>query len=283
MGGFYIELRTSLEGELNGNLLKLLPRGFQRIGDIIIVNIHKQLLPFRELIGNHLLGTIPKCRSVCVKAGGISGRHRTPKIEVVAGDRNTETTHREHDCLFKLDVKRIMFAKGNINERRRLADLVKDDEVVVDMFAGIGYFSIVIARHANPRVIHSIEINPVSYEYLCENILLNRVNEKVHPILGDCSVEALKLGISADRIIMGYLPSPKDHLPAALKITKSNGTIIHYEGLVHKTDTPTVLLEEVEKVAAKNGKVAILKNWKSVKTFAPNVRHIVLDVLIKEG
>ncbi|MFX1486254.1 MAG: class I SAM-dependent methyltransferase family protein [Promethearchaeota archaeon] len=283
MGGFYKELRASLEWRLPERLLNLLPRGFQRIGDIIIMNIHKELLPFKELIGRSLLSIIPKCRSVCVKIGGISGRYRTPELEVVAGDKNTETTHREHDCLFRLDVKRIMFAKGNVNERRRLADLVRDDEVIVDMFAGIGYFSIVIARHANPRIIHSIEINPVSYKYLCENILLNRVNEKVHPILGDCSTEAPKLGITADRIIMGYLPSPKDHLPAAMKITNPNGTIIHYEGLIHKTDPPTLLLEEVEEAAASYGKMPALSNWKLIKTFAPNVHHIVLDVLIKEG
>lgn len=283
MGGFYNKLRDSLEGELDENLLKLLPRGFQRVGDIIIVNIHKELLPFRQSIGNNLLNMVPKCRSVCVKIGGISGKHRTPNLEVVAGDKNTETIHREHNCLFKLDVKRIMFAKGNINERRRLAGLVRDGEVIVDMFAGIGYFSIIIARHADPRVIHAIELNPISYKYLCENILLNKVNEKVHPILGDCSVEALKLAVAADRIIMGYLPSPRNHLPAAMQITKPNGTIIHYEGLMHKTGRPTVLLEEIENAAADFGKSAELRNWRLVKTFSPNVYHAVLDVLVKEG
>ncbi|MFX0067859.1 MAG: class I SAM-dependent methyltransferase family protein [Promethearchaeota archaeon] len=283
MGGFYDKLRTGLEGELNENLLELLPRGFQRIGDIIIVNIHKELLPFRQSIGSNLLSTVPKCRSVCVKIGGISGKHRTPNLEVVAGDKNTETIHREHDCLFKLDVKRIMFAKGNISERRRLADLVRDGEVIVDMFAGIGYFSIIISRHANPKAIHAIELNPISYKYLCENILLNKVNEKIHPILGDCSIEAPKLATTADRILMGYLPSPRDYLPAAMNITKPNGTIIHYEGLMHKTDPPTVLLEEIEDVALDFGKIAKLRNWKFVKTFAPNVYHAVLDVLVEEG
>ncbi|MFX0097180.1 MAG: hypothetical protein ACFE7E_05420, partial [Candidatus Hodarchaeota archaeon] len=82
---------------------------------------------------------------------------------------------------------------------------------------------------------------------------------------------------------MGYLPSPRDHLPAAMQITKPNGTIIHYEGLMHKTDSPAVLLGEIEDIAADSGKMAKLRNWKFVKTFAPNVSHAVLDVLVEEG
>ena len=76
-------------------------------------------------------------------------------------------------------------------------------EIVVDMFAGIGYFSIPMAVHSKPEKIVSIEINPESFNYLKENLRLNRVEDIISPVLGDCSTAAPE-GI-ADRVIMGYM------------------------------------------------------------------------------
>ena len=108
-----------------------------------------------------------------VKLGSINGPKREPDVEILVGD-NTETIHRENHCFFKLDVAKMMWSKGNTTERKRIGTIVKDGEIVVDMFAGIGYFSIPIAVHSKPEKIYSIEINPVSYSYLKENIALNK-------------------------------------------------------------------------------------------------------------
>ena len=120
-----------------------------------------------------------------VKLGRISGLKREPDVDMVIGE-GTETIHRENKCSFKLDVSRIMWSKGNTTERKRMSTIAKEGETVVDMFAGIGYFSIPIAVHSKPAKIYSIEINPVSYGYLCENVHLNKVEGILEPILGDC-------------------------------------------------------------------------------------------------
>ena len=130
-----------------------------------------------------------------VKLGQIHGQKREPEVEMIYGE-GTETIHKENYCKFKFDVSRIMWSKGNTGERLRMSKIPEDNETIIDMFAGIGYFTIPMAVHSNPKKIFSIEINPVSYDYLCENIKLNKVENTVEPILGDCSLRSFsKFGI----------------------------------------------------------------------------------------
>ena len=266
--------------KLSKKELSLLPSSYQKIGDIVILNLKKELWKYDEKIGKILLKKIPRTRTVCRRTGFITTEHRKPSLKVIAGDRKTETIHKEHGIGYKLDVNKIMFAKGNLNERKRVAKLVKKDEVVVDMFAGIGYFSIGIAKTSKPKRVYSIEINHVAYRYLRENIKLNKLKYKITPILGDCIVEIPKLGRTADRVIMGLLPSCKEYLVDAMKVVKVNG-IIHYHGTAKKEDWKK-LLEEVETVAEIEGfKVKLLKKVK-VKSYAPKVYHWVLDCKILE-
>ncbi|MHA1238440.1 MAG: class I SAM-dependent methyltransferase [Candidatus Odinarchaeia archaeon] len=279
MKGFYLSLRKLLANKISEQHLDLLPRGFQRIGDIIILNLNEKLFPYKDLIGREVLNFVPSCRTVCIRKGGIQGKFREPNIEVIAGDENTETIHREHGCLFKLDVKKVMFAKGNVVERLRLAKLVKENEIVVDMFAGIGYFSIVIGKHSKPEKIYAIELNKVAYNYLVENIKLNRLEKIITPIYGDCMIEAPKLGKIADRVIMGYLPPPLEFIPAALKTIKPSG-VIHYEALLKKGELVEDIFKDIEAIVLKNGRKAELLGWCKVKSYAPYVDHIRIDLRI---
>jgi len=166
-----------------------------------------------------------------VKLGRISGLKREPDVTVIVGE-GTETVHRENKCLFKLDVSKIMWSKGNTTERKRMSLIAEDDEIVVDMFAGIGYFSIPMAVHSNPAKIYSIEINPVSHGYLCENIHLNRVERIVEPILGNCR-EFAPTGV-ADRVLMGYIGNTNEFLDVAMDVLKEDGIIHYHESVPDK-------------------------------------------------
>jgi tRNA wybutosine-synthesizing protein 2 len=268
-------LQEEFKNKLTEKELSLLPSSYQKIGDVLILNLKEELWKYDEQIGRFLLKKIPYTRTVCRKVGFITTEYRKPRVKIIAGDKNTETVHREHGVLYKLDVNEIMFAKGNLNERKRITKLVKNGEIIVDMFAGIGYFSIGIAKFSNPKRVYSIEINPKAYRYLCENIRLNRVQEKIVPILGDCKEIVPKLGRIADRVIMGLLPSCKEYLPSALKVVKFGG-VIHYHG-VAKEEGWEVLLEDV-KSAAKDEKLKVrLVKRVRVKSYAPKVYHWVLD------
>jgi len=269
-------LQENFKDNFSKKELSLLPSSYQKIGQILILNLRKELEKYDKQIGEFLLRTIPDTKTVFRRTGFITNQERIPKMKVIAGKKETETIHKEHGILYKLNVNKIMFAKGNLNERKRIMKLVKNDEIVVDMFAGIGYFSLGIAKFSQPKKVYAIEINPVAYHYLCENIKLNRVQDKVISILGDCIVEIPKLGRVANRVIMGLLPDCKVFLMDAMKIVKPNG-IIHYHGTAKDwkklfEDVKTVT--EIEEVNVK-----LIKKIK-VKSYAPKIYHWVLDCKI---
>ena len=208
-----------------------------------------------------------------MKIDHIQGTKREPVYNILYGNE-TETIHKENGCLFKLDLSKVMWSKGNNNERLRIAKLVEDNEVVLDMFAGIGYFSIPIGVHSNAKHIYSIEINPNSYFYLCENIKLNKL-DNITPILGDCMVHALKY--KADRIIMGYVKTTHHYLNVAIN-SLNEGGILHYHETVPEKLMNTRPLERIISQAG-NREVELLKLNK-IKKYAPGVEHVVLDVKV---
>ncbi|MBD3155228.1 MAG: class I SAM-dependent methyltransferase family protein [Candidatus Aenigmarchaeota archaeon] len=268
--------------KLPKNERSLLPSSYHKIGDIVIINIKKPLWKYDKKIGKVILENIPNTRTVCKRTDFITGKLREPNVKVIAGKKNTETIHKEHGIEYKLDVAKVMFSKGNLTERKRLIDQVSEGETIVDMFAGIGYFSLGIAKFSEVKKIYSIELNPESYHYLWENIKLNQVTDKIVPMFGDCRKECESLsemGRIADRILMGLLPTPKDYLDSAMKIIK-NGGVIHYHSTLGKEEDYKKLMMEISNVTLKYGMKVELINFKEVKSYAPNVNHVVLDVKI---
>lgn len=258
---------------------ELLPSSYQKIGDIVIINTKQELWKYDEQIGKIILENIPNTRTVCRRTNFITGQFRQPNLKMIAGEKNTETFHKEHEIIYKLDVSKIMFSKGNLTERKRLIEQVSKNETVVDMFAGIGYFSIGLGKFSKAKKIYAIEINPESYHYLYQNIKLNKVEDKIIPILGDCEKECENIGRIADRVLMGLLPTSKNYLDSAMRIIKKNG-IIHYHSTLSKNESYEKLLLEI-KNAATNYRFGVkLISWKKVKSYAPKIDHIVLDVKI---
>lgn len=270
-------LSEELEDKFAKKELLMLPSSYQKIGDIVILNLKRELWKYDNFIGKIILEKIPNTKSVFRRTDFIKTELRTPQIKLITGVNKTVTIHKEHGIIYKLDVKTIMFSKGNLNERKRIVGQIKKRETIVDMFAGIGYFSLGAAKFSEAKKIYAIEINPKSYGYLLENIRLNRVGSKVVPILGDCVVEIPKLGRIADRVIMGLLPSCKQYLKDAMKVVKPNG-VIHYHGIAKKEDKK--LFEDVETTAKIEGRKARLIKKTKVKSYAPKVYHFVLDCKI---
>ncbi len=269
-------LQKELKKKLSDEELSLVPSSYQKIGDVVVVNLKKELWKYEKVIGRILLKNIPRTRTVCRRTDFITSQFRQPNVKVIAGEKNTETIHKEHGIKYKIDVSKIMFSKGNLTERKRLVSQVKEGEIIIDMFSGIGYFSVGLGKFSKAKKIYAIEINPVAYHYLRENIKLNKVGDKVIPILGDCKKQASELGRVADRVIMGLLPTPKKYLPVAMKIIKNKG-IIHYHSILGKNESYEKLLQEVKSIAKKQCFKVELLEWKEVKSYAPKVDHVVLD------
>lgn len=242
---------------------------WKRIGDILILDSKFDYESQEEL---ELLSKRHNVKTI-MKIDHIKGTKREPVYEILYGSE-TETIHKENGCLFKLDLSKVMWSKGNNNERLRIARLVEDDEVVLDMFAGIGYFSIPIGVHSDAKHIYSIEINPNSYFYLNENVKLNKLTN-ITPILGDC--KDVVQDYKADRIVMGYVKTTHYYLKAAID-SLNEGGILHYHETVPEKLMKTRPIERIMSQAG-NRNVELLKINK-IKKYAPGVEHIVIDARI---
>lgn len=245
---------------------ELLPRRYNMLGKILLVKLKPELYKNRKKIGEAILKIIPYVHTVCLDKG-VSGKTRKPSIEIIAGCEDTETLHKEFGCKFFLDVSKNMWSKGNKAERKRMIDAVKK-EVVIDMFAGIGYWSVLIAKNA--KKVYSIDINPKAIKYLEKNIWINKVENKVEILKGDCRDYSDFLENTGDRIIMGYFDTKK-FLPYAVKMAKK-GAVIHY----HDVCSPDKL-EELKDHVSKFGKIVDVRK---IKSYAPKVSHFVIDLIV---
>lgn len=253
----------------------LLPKKWEIIGDVLILKIPKGLEKHEKKIAKIYADVLNA--KTAVKDMGITGRYRKPRIKILYGS-STETMHKENRIKFRLDASKLMFSSGNIDERIRMAYVSNNNEIVVDMFAGIGYFSIPIAVYSKPKKIFAYEINPDAYRYLCENIKLNNVQNVVIPVFEDNRNANENI---ADRVIMGYLKNTKDFLPKAFKILKKSGGIIHYHENYPNELLPEEPFKNIKKAAEKQGKTVKLLGFRNIKSYSPGVSHVVLDVKVR--
>ena len=268
------DLSAALEDLIPESLFCLLPRGWFILGEVIIVKIHPRLRDYESHIGDALLHYYPRCSTVLADEG-ISGQLRQPVRRTIIGN-SSRTTHKENGVVFHLDARRVMFSPGNLRERMRMSRLGQG-EVVVDMFAGIGYFSIPMAVHSRPRRVLAIELNPQSYQFLCQNIRANEVQDIVQPILGDCALETPQ-GI-ADRVLMGMVQVTNRYLETGIAALKPGGTL-HYHQTIPSWQFPEAAVEEVKDAAAAMGRRAEILKCLRVKKFSPGVVHAVIDARI---
>ncbi len=265
-------LRLTLESGLPEPLLDRLPTGWQMLGDVCIVRLDAALLDHGETIGRALAEPLG-ARSV-LHLEGSQGELREPEVQRLWGDPDTRTAHREHGLVFHLDPAEVMFSAGNKHERHRLVDQVQPSEHVVDLFAGIGYFALPLAR-AGARVT-ACEKNPTSAAFLAENVDANDLGDRIEIRQGDCRKVA-PTGV-ADRVLLGYFPGTHAFLACALGALKPGGGRLHYHTTAPEpaplADAQEELLDHLPEAA---GTVEVV-GARRVKTYAPSVAHVVLDV-----
>jgi len=265
-------LRQALKGKVDDEKLGFIS-GWELLGNTIILKLPEELDAEKGTIGEAILELQPRAKTV-LNRRAIKGIFREPEVEVIAGN-GTETVHKEHGCVFKLDPTKVMFSLGNLEERRRMCKMAGEGEVVVDMFAGIGQLSIPLARHSKPENVYMIEKNPTAYNYLEENIRLNRL-ENASPILGDCREVAPSN--AADRVIMGYFLETERYLEAGLRTLRGEGGRMHYHILCTEAELPAKE-QYIEDASSARGLTVEVKK-RVVKSYAPLVYHYVFDLTL---
>ena len=254
-----------------------IPGSYQLIGGIVLVKFSSVTAQADKVkIARGILESLKSVRSV-YESRGISGEFREPDVIFLAGERNPTTLHKEHGISYMVDVSKVMFSKGNLFERQRVIGSIKPGETVVDMFSGIGYFSLGIAKFTDAAQVISIEKNPDSFSLLCRNIEINKITG-ITPVLGDCrDVSEMDdfRGI-AERVMMGYLPGTSRFLTSAFRFIKEGG-IIHYHDAVPEKDIWSGPEKEIRSHAASSGFEIEIIGKRKVKSFAPRKWHVAID------
>jgi len=274
-------LKKALESILTTRESEELISAFDQIGDIIIVRIPDSLLPKKKLIGDTLLEEVKIVKSVFYQASPVEGDFRTRNLEILAGEDRTETEYKEFGCRFVVDVANAFFSPRLSTERERIANQIQDGETMVNMFAGVGMFSILAAKKKNCTV-YSIDINPIASKLCGKNIEINKLRGKVISINGDTTkIIEEDLRDKADRTLM-LLPERSDEfLESAIKTTKDGG-IIHYYSHIHadkKSDAGK--LSEKHYLEVTPVKSEILTS-KIVRPVGPRYYQTVVDVKISK-
>ncbi len=209
-------LTQALEDKLPRELLPSVPQAFDIIGDIVVIDIPPQLKPYQNKIGEAILQTQKNVTTVLAKASDISGVFRVRDYDYIAGEHKTQTIHREFGCQFHVDIAKAYFSPRLSHEHERVAVQVQEEEVVTDLFAGVGPFSVLIGKR-NPKVtVYAVDLNPNAVELLEVNVRVNKVEDRVFPILGDArEISKTRLNGKADRVIMNLPETAIDFVDAA--------------------------------------------------------------------
>lgn len=275
-------LTQVLENKVPPSLLASLPQALDVIGDIAILEITAELVPYEKTIGQAIQRVHRNVKTVLAKAGAINGVYRTREYNFIAGENKTQTIHKEFGCQYHVDVARAYFSPRLSREHERVASLVQAGETVVDLFAGVGPFSVLIGKR-NPQVkVYAVDLNPYAVELLKINVSINRVENRVFPILADAREIAFsKLKGVANRVIMNLPETAIDFTDAACQTLIPKGGVVHFYAFVRKPKTAEDLKSDFANAVQRAGRrVEAFLIERSVRETAPFESQVVLDAKI---
>jgi len=275
---------------------------YEIVGDIAVLTDVDSINERNEQLVAHALMSLHKnIKVVAKRISPVEGVFRKRKVEIIAGDNRTETMHKENGCRYKLDLEKVYFNPRLASERNRVASQVEcsEKEEIIDMFAGVGSFSIQIAKRAPQSHVTAIDINPDAVRYLQENIKLNGVRN-IEAIEGDIREIYVKFRNKADRIIMNLPKSAHLFLREALSMLNPKGGIIHFYDVESsysdasgekRKSLETAITKAKEKLTAKIEEACEREGFhfqlnileaRKVKPYAPYAYIIGIDAMVKK-
>jgi len=277
------ELVDLLSVSLPPNALASLPHAIDFIGDIAVVEVPPELEVYKEVIGEAVLKTHTRVKTVLSKWGAVSGVFRLRTFELIGGEARTQTVHREYGCIFHVDLEKAYFSPRLSYEHARVASLVNEGETIIDMFAGVGPFSVLIAKKHEDVNVYAIDMNPDAYGLLKKNVIVNRVIDRVTPMLGDARyVVNESLGGVADRVIMNLPEKAVEYVDVACKALRPEGGILNYYQFVNEPDPAEAAKSRLaEAVKQTDRRLHRMVQARIVRGVAPFTYQVVVDAEIK--
>ena len=276
------KLATEILGE---ELARRIWGRLEIIGDIAVIRKPPELdVEVFKPLAQALLSKLPYIKSVWLATTPIKGTYRVREYIHLAGEKRSITTYREHGCIFKVDITKVYISPSLNYEHIRIAKLVKPGEFVINMFAGVGLFSIIIAKHSRPRKVISIDINPHAYELMKENVRLNKVEDIVEPVLGDAGEVVLRYKGMADRVLMPLPELAYRYFPKALEALRDEGWIHVYEFISAEEEDEALRIAEnmYLSYSMRLNTECRVDFSRIVRSVGPRYLQVVLDIYCKK-
>lgn len=275
-------LKELLQERLDRTELEKLSSSFDIIGTIAIIKIPESLTSKRKLIADALIEEIRPVKSVFCQVSAIEGDYRLRKLELISGENSPITVYKEHGCTFKVDVINTYFSPRLSTERLRIAKLTEPNEVIVNMFGGVGTFSIIISRYNKSAKVYSIDSNPIAIDMCRQNIEINKLTGNVFPVLGDAEQEIHKgLKGIAKRVLMPLPEKAKDFVDAAVSSLENGSGTIHYFCHVGADNKKNAIQNGIMDTSESFSKFDhTIRNVRVVREVGPRFYQIVSDVMV---
>ncbi len=258
-----------------------LPSSYDVIGDIALVKLNEDLKIYKKKIGEALLIANKNIKTVAL-IDSVSGEFRTRNIDIIAGEKKTKTVHKEFGLEYIVDIEKVYFSPRLANERKRITNLVKKDEVVVDMFTGVAPFPIMISKYSNPKTIFAIDKNKDAIDLAKINVRKNRVYEKIKLFCKDSKYigEIIDKDIKVDRVIMNLPFSSYNFFENALDLTKKKCIYHYYEMLSDEKIEKRI--KDLQTIASKRDIKICISKINRIKTYSPREFYIGIDITAKK-
>ncbi len=269
------EQRSQRNSSLRYYLSTVLPKdltpisSFDTIGEIAVVDIKEDLLPFKKTIAEGILKTSPKIRTVFRKMKAVSGEFRLRQLEYLAGEDSSSTVHKEYGVNLMVDIRKVYFSPRLSTEHWRISQMVHEGERILDLFTATGIFPLVIAKYHDCEIV-AVDHNPHGIEELEGNISRNKL---LGTIEGECSDAGIfHSEVPFDRIIMNHPSGSENFLTKADSLLKVGG-ILHFYTFVPIENFEK---EAADKLHSRLPRYEVIRVHR-IRQYSPNEYHVAVD------
>ena len=298
----HLRLRNYIEMELNNfeineslklELLEEIPKRWEKLGDLVLFPelsfTSENWMKIISIDQNVIWHSLAKALQVS-KIGRQKriqlGPMRRSQVELLYG-KDGIVLHKENGIFFEFDVTKVMFSSGNISERIRVSKFDCSDEIILDLYAGIGYYTLPLLVYTKAKLLHACEFNPDSIKELEKNLVHNGVFEKCIIYKGDNSetIQNSNFLGNINRVILGLLPSSQKSWHLAIQALDPNGGMLHLHGNAtakNEKEWAETVIKELNNISNNLNRQFQFKleHIEKVKSYAPKVNHVVLDIKV---